>query len=336
MNQPVTVRPPFDIIAMGEALVDLTQVDVDSQGVALYERNPGGAPANLSAAAAKLGLATAFVGVVGDDSQGHFVLDALRDCGVRVDTAVYTTDACTTLAFATFDSAHEEYTYSFVRKPGADQLLKPQDLPNELLARTRVLHVGTFSLTAEPARGTVLDAVGRAHDLGCLVSCDVNYRSHVWENAERARTEARGLIGHCDLLKVSEEEAHLLCGDSADLARAAVDLLDCGPCLVAITRGHAGALLATRAGIVEVDAFVARQVLDTTGAGDSFWGATLAWLLREGRVAARADVERLTLDDLATCGSYACAAASLSVERPGGMTSSPTMLEVAERLVEGE
>lgn len=328
MSRLTTDRPAIDVVAVGEALVDLTQVDVGNQGVALYERNPGGAPANFSAAAAKLGLATTFVGAVGDDPQGHFVVDTLRDCGVDTSAVVFRNDACTTLAFATFDPASEEYAYSFVRKPGADQLLRPQDISDELLARTRVLHVGTFSLTAEPVGGTVLDAVGRARDLGRLVSCDVNYRPHVWNSEKEARVRILELVARCDLLKVSEEEARLLC--SGDVT----ELLERGPRLVAITRGHAGALLATHAGVVEVDAFAARQVLDTTGAGDSFWGATLAWLLREGRVEGIADVERLTLDDLATCGSYACAAASLSVERPGGMTSSPTMLEVAERLNE--
>lgn len=326
-------QPSIDLIALGEALVDLTQVDISPAGVALYERNPGGAPANLSAAAAKLGLNSLFVGAVGDDPQGHFVADTLRSCGVNTSAMVFTRDAYTTLAFATFDEDREGYTYSFVRHPGADQLLKPSNLPSESLEQARILHVGTLSLTNDPCRSAVLDAVWRASQLHTLVSCDVNYRAHAWSRVEDAIQAAYTLIASANLVKVSEEEAYLLCG-RVSLEEAAAQLLAQGPQLVAITLAQAGALLATASHCVKIDAFPVANAIDTTGAGDSFWGACLAWLLREGRIATGDDLAHLSFADLTACGAYGCAAASITVERPGGMTSSPTMLEVADRLTQ--
>lgn len=326
-------QPSIDLIALGEALVDLTQVDVTPAGVALYERNPGGAPANLAAAAAKLGLNALFVGAVGDDPQGRFVADTLRSCGVNTSAMVFTREAYTTLAFATFDEDREGYTYSFVRHPGADELLKPSDLPNATIEHARILHVGTLSLTNDPCRSTVLDAVQRASQLHTLVSCDVNYRAHAWSCPEDAIQAAYALMANANLLKVSEEEAYLLCGQ-VPLEEAAAQLLAQGPQLVAITLAQAGALLATASHCVWVDALPVANAIDTTGAGDSFWGACLTWLLREGRVTSGEDLSHLSATDLAACGAYGCAAASITVERPGGMTSSPTMLEVADRLTQ--
>lgn len=323
----------YDILSVGELLIDLTQVDVTEHGVALYGRNPGGAPANLAAAAAKLGCSTAFVGCVGNDPQGVFALDALTSCGVDVGHSPRTDNACTTMAFATLGPSGGEFSYSFVRKPGADQLLEDADLPSDLLAQAKVLHVGSFSLTAEPSGSTVVDAVRRARELGLLVSCDVNYRPHAWSSEEAARRAMISLVAAADLVKVSQEEAHVLCG-TPDAATAAAALLAQGPRLVAITRAENGAYLATRAGSASVAALAAREVRDTTGAGDSFWGACLAWLLKEGAVGGPADLDGLTASDLAACGAFACATASLTVERPGGMTSSPTRQEVEQRLAQ--
>lgn len=158
MQEPVPAPLPFyDLVSVGEILVDLTQVGVNEYGVALYERNPGGAPANLAAAVAKLGLAAAFVGTVGSDPMGAFLIETLRSCGVDTGLACRTDEACTTLAFATLDPATDGFSYSFVRKPGADQLLRRSELPALLPQAARVLHLGTLSLTDEPSRGTVLD-----------------------------------------------------------------------------------------------------------------------------------------------------------------------------------
>ncbi len=370
--------PSYAVVSVGEILVDLTQVGTNEYGVALYERNPGGAPANLAAAVAKLGLPTAFVGTVGNDPMGGFLIQALQGCDVDTRLVTHTDEACTTMAFATMDPATDGFTYSFVRKPGADQLLRRADLPQALPQATRILHLGTLSLTDEPSRSTVLaladvrkpgaDQLLRRADLpqalpqatrilhlgtlsltdepsrstvlaladearagGTLVSCDANARPHAWPSLDDALRETLRLIERTDLLKVSEEEACLLCATN-DLARAAEHLLGLGPRLVAITLAQNGALLVTPTASAQVEAFSPVEVLDTTGAGDSFWGACLTWLVREARVRTREDVARLDADRLRSCARYGCTAASITVERPGGMTSSPTADEVATRL----
>ena len=332
MQEPVPAPLPFyDLVSVGEILVDLTQVGVNEYGVALYERNPGGAPANLAAAVAKLGLAAAFVGTVGSDPMGAFLIETLRSCGVDTGLACRTDEACTTLAFTTLDPATDGFSYSFVRKPGADQLLRRSDLPALLPQAARVLHLGTLSLTDEPSRGTVLDLAREAQTAGTLVSCDANLRPYAWRSADAMLRETLGLIAHTDLLKVSEEEA-LLLSNTADLAQATERLLGLGPCLLAITRAQDGALLATSSASAQVEAFSPVEVLDTTGAGDSFWGACLAWLVHEAGVRTQADVERLGAGQLHDCARFGCTAASFTVERPGGMTSSPTAEEVTARL----
>lgn len=324
---------PYAVVAVGELLVDLAQVGFTDRGAALYERNPGGAPANLAAAVAKLGLPAAFAGVVGDDPLGAFAVEALAACGVDTSLVRATPEASTTLAFATL-GPDGGFSYSFARRPGADQLLSADDLPADLPARARALHAGTLALTNEPARSAVLTLARRARELGTLVSCDVNYRPHAWPDEGAAREAAFGLMGLCDLVKVNGAEALMLTGE-ADPGRAARALLGRGPALVAVTLAAEGALLATRAASARVEAPAPDEVRDTAGAGDSFWGAALAWLLRAG-VSRRADLERLDAERLAACGRYACAAASLTVESPGGMSSSPAAAEVEVRLGRAE
>ena len=332
MQDPATTSlPAYDVVSVGEILVDLTQVGTDGRGVALYERNPGGAPANLAAAVAKLELAAAFVGTVGNDPMGSFLVEALGDCDVDTGLVCHTDEACTAMAFATLDPTTDGYSYSFVRKPGADQLLRRSDLPVFLPQSCRILHLGTLSLTDEPSRGTVLDLAREAQTAGTLVSCDANLRPHAWRSGDDMLRETLGLVAHADLLKVSEEEACLLAG-TAGLAEATERLLAMGPCLVAVTRAQDGALVATPTASAQVGAFSPVEALDTTGAGDSFWGACLAWLVREAEVRTRADVERLGAEQLRACTRFGCTAASITVERPGGITSSPTADEVAARL----
>ncbi len=321
----------YAVVSVGEILVDLTQIGTNDYGVALYERNPGGAPANLAAAVAKLGLPAAFVGTVGNDPMGSFLTQALEGCGVDTRLVAHADEACTTMAFATLDPTTGGFSYSFVRKPGADQLLRRSDLPALLPQTAQILHLGTLSLTDEPSRSAVRALAQEAQDAGTLVSCDANVRPHAWPSLDDALRETLGLIGHADLLKVSEEEALLLCGAS-DPTQAANQLLELGPRLVAVTLAQNGALLVTPTASAQVDAFSPVEVLDTTGAGDSFWGACLSWLVCEAGARTREDVERLDADQLRECARYGCTAASLTVERPGGMTSSPTADEVAARL----
>jgi len=326
---PTRTHAPFDVIALGELLVDLTERSGGQGGAPVYERNPGGAPANLAAACTRLGLNAALVGKVGDDPMGAVALEALRTCGV--DTSFMQVDAtvCTTLALASLIEGTDSYAYSFVRKPGADQMLRPGELPAEAIRAARVLHVGSLSLTHEPARSATLEAVRLAREAGALVSYDPNHRPHAWDSPGDALEQMLALLPSAELLKVGDSEAELLCREldantpAAEtpgfLSHTACTLRAAGPRLVAITCGARGAYLQSGAGEAWVPAVPAARVCDTTGAGDNFWGAALAWLLREGRVARAADLDALDTLQLAACGAFACHEASRSVELPGGM-----------------
>jgi fructokinase len=319
-----------DVVALGELLIDFTPAGTSPAGQELFERNPGGAPANMLAAAARLGLATQFIGKVGADAHGRFLRRSLVDAGVGVRGLVEDASVFTTLAFVELDRATGERSFSFARKPGADTRLRADEVDADLVRSASVLHVGSLSLTDEPARGATLRAVGVAREAGALVSYDPNYRPALWAS-ERAAVEGMGsLLGSADLVKMNREEAELLSG-TADPRRAARECLERGARLVAVTLDERGAVVANARAVAQVEPFACSPV-DATGAGDTFWGAALEWLLRERGARTAAEVDALGTDDLAELGRYACAAASLCVERRGGIPSVPTRAELLRRL----
>lgn len=310
------IAKTVDIAALGELVVDFTQVGTSPAGRALFERNPGGAPANVLAHASRLGLSTQFIGKVGADAAGSFLRSTLEDAGVGTDGLLTDAAASTTLAFVEVSPSDGERSFSFMRAPGADTLLRADEVGLDLLHRCRILHVGSLSLTSEPARSTTLFAVEEAGEFGALISYDPNYRADVWPSRGVASDEIAGLLAAADLVKINREEVELVCGtvgvSIASEREAAETLLARGPRLVAITLGAQGAYLATRGAQARVAA-VPCEVVDTTGAGDAFWGAALAWLVRERGVQTAADLDALSTEDLAACGSYACTAAAACV-----------------------
>lgn len=337
----------IDLAALGELLIDFTQVSAaNNEGAAtaadpstsaatgeaatLFRRNAGGAPANVLAMAAHLGLTTQFIGKIGADAQGAFLRAALEREGVGTSGLVEDARAFTTLAFVEVDPATGERTFSFARKPGADTLLRPEEIHLETLRSCRVLHVGSVSLTDDPARSATLFAVDEAADAGALISYDPNYRADLWPSVQAALDEMSGIMGSADLVKMNLEEATLICG-ATTAEDAAQAILARGASLAAVTLGNEGALLATRTCSVRTAACPCRAS-DTTGAGDAFWGAALAWLLHERNVRTHEDLDELTADELAECGAVACAAAACCVERPGGIPSMPSASEVRERM----
>lgn len=319
-----------ELICLGEVLIDFTQFGRSPAGQALFERNPGGAPANVAVQAARLGTKAQFIGKVGADAHGAFLRRVLE--GEAVDTSSLASDeeAFTTLAFVEVDPGSGERTFSFARKPGADTRLSCDDLPQEALQACHVLHVGSLSLTDEPARTATLRAIETARRTGALISCDPNYRASLWASEGEAVRWMDALVGMADLVKVNQEEAKLLCGtDCAE--RAAQHILSRGASLVAVTLGTDGALLATHAGQARVPAAPCAPC-DTTGAGDSFWGSLLHWLVTRRGVTALDEVGKLTREDLEAAGRFACAAAACCVEKPGAIPALPTCGEIEHRL----
>lgn len=315
----------YGAAALGETLIDFTPAGRSAAGMRLFEQNPGGAPANVLAALAKLGEKTAFLGKVGCDMHGDFLLETMQTAGIETRGVVRTNEAFTTLAFVSLSESGER-DFSFARKPGADTLLRDDELDMEILQDTKVFHVGSLSLTDEPARGATFAAVRAAKAAGAVISYDPNYRALLWQNEGQAMEQMRSLLPLVDIIKLSDNECALLTG-TADPRGAAEQLVADGiPCAV-VTLGADGALVCTREGAQIVPGFRCETVADTTGAGDAFWGAFLYGLLQSGK-----RPEGLTLEEAASFAHFACAAASLCVEKRGAIPAMPTLAQVKERL----
>lgn len=315
----------FDIAALGELLIDFTDRGLSDAGMRLFEQNPGGAPANMLAAAARLGERTAFIGKVGDDMHGRFLRDTLTAAGIDVTGLVLSPDVFTTLAFVALDDRGERH-FSFARKPGADTCLRSDELPAPLLSSARVLHVGSLSLTDEPVRSATFAAVEAAKRAGAVISYDPNYRAALWPDEAAAAAQMRSMVPYADVMKLSDEETLLLTG-AAEPEEAAHRLLAQGVSCVAVTLGERGALVAVAGGMQTVPAFASDPV-DTTGAGDGFWGGFLHRMLTlDKRPAA------LTVADAADCARWGNATAALCITRRGGIPAMPALGDVQALLL---
>lgn len=316
---------PYDLIALGECLIDLTPAGAAGGGAPLLACNPGGAPANVLAMHARLGGRTAFVGKVGDDAFGRRLARSLAGAGIDTRFMRFTGEAPTTLAVVQLDEKGDR-SFAFYRSPGADTLLCAEEAAEALAAGCGVFHFGSLSLTDEPARTATLKAAAAAKEAGALVSYDPNYRPALWESRESAvHWMARGLA-LADLVKVSEEELGMLTGTD-DPAAGTAALCAGGALLAVATLGPDGAFWRTAAGCGHVPALPV-QAVDTTGAGDAFWGALL-WQLR-GLDAA--GVAALSPDRWAAVTAFACAAGSLTASRPGAIPAMPDAGQIARAL----
>ena len=282
--------------------------------------NPGGAPANVAVAAARLGAQTAFCGKVGRDGFGSYLSQVLQENGVNV-SGLHTSKTPTTMAVVTL-SQEGERSFRFVR--GADVELCPEEIDIRSLANTKVLHFGSVSLTAGAARSATIFAARQARQQGVLVSYDPNYRASLWESEENAVEWMRNPLPLVDLIKLSEEELPLLTG-TADPETASRYLEELGIQLVLITMGEKGAFYRWQ-GKTGVVPGVATSVADTNGAGDTFLGAALS------RLTARGDrpLEKLTAEELEKVLTFANRAASITCSRSGAIPAMPTLDELEE------
>ncbi len=304
-------------ICVGELLIDFTPgTQADS-----YVRHAGGAPANVAVMLQRGGIETGFLGKVGDDDFGRFLVRTLEDNGVRLLCQPYTEEAVTTLAFVTL-APNGERSFTFARKPGADLLLRRKDIPEDAVQQCTLLHAGSVSLTAEPSRVAVRYAMELAHGMGKLVCFDINYREMLWSR-EAAKQQVDAVLPMVDLLKFSEEELDFV----AEEAQMEAFMQKFDVPLMVQTLGAKGAryYLRSQSGFRQgfVEGFCVHAV-DATGAGDAFWGGFLAALLRRG-VTSRAqlseDTVRQALEEANCCGA-------LCVQKKGGIPALPFWQEV--------
>jgi fructokinase len=327
----------MDIVCLGELLVDMFPAELGRRlaAVSAFYPKPGGAPANVAVAAARLGAQSAFIGKVGDEAFGRHLAQILADEGVETRGMRFDRHARTALAFI---AKPDENTSEFVfyRNPGADMLLRPDELDRDVLQSTCAFHFGSISLIQEPSRGATMEAIAIARRAGALISFDVNYRPSLWRSAEQARACVLECLPCVDLLKVNEVEVALLAAEGgsgegmlfslSDLDAPAKLLLDRGPDLVVVTLGSEGSHFRTADGGAYVSPFRV-QTVDATGCGDAFVAALLCQLVREGWRGSGGSV-RLSPTRLCEILRYANAVGALTSLKQGVIPALPSVAEV--------
>ena len=305
----------YDAVALGELLVDFTCRETDKDGYPVLAAHPGGAPANFLAVLAHYGMKTALLAKVGDDAFGRLLRRTAAQAGIDTAGIVVDGSAFTTMAFVTLD-ADGDRDFSFARKPGADMLLRYDELDLSLIDRTRVFHFGSVSMTDEPSRDATRRAAEYARSRVRLVTYDTNLRVPLWKDLSQARQEILWGLSMADVVKISDEEVAFL-WDLPPQEGAEKLLRDCPAGLVFVTCGADGCYYAGRQGAGHVDCPPVHPV-DTTGAGDIFMGSAVAHLLRTGK-----RPEELDAAQLRQIAAAACTEASLSTEHCGGISSIP-------------
>lgn len=314
----------YDVVALGELLIDFTDTGADELGHPILTAHPGGAPGNFLAALTAYGCKTAMIGKVGEDAFGRMLWKELTDRGIGVSGVVRDPDVFTTLAFVTLDQRGER-SFSFARKPGADTCLAFSEVDLGLIDGCRVFHFGTLSLTDEPAREATRQTVAYAREQGKWLSFDPNLRPPLWRDLETARAEMLWGLGQADIVKISAEETDFLWHCEGE--EAAQRLHGLGVKIAFVTLGAEGCLVSGNGFIRRVPALPGIRAVDATGAGDIFGGAALSRLLQTGK-----GLEALTGEDLEAAARFGCAAAGLSTQKRGGISSVPPLAEVLGRL----
>ncbi len=310
-----------DIITFGELLIDLTQRGTDENGNGLFTAFPGGAPANVAVAASRLGVSTGFIGKVGDDAFGRSLEATLSQEGVDTSGLFISHEVPTTMAIVSVDESGER-EFSFYRDPGADTQITSDEVVEALSGHSpKILHVGSLSMTASPAKEACLEAVRYARSKDILISYDPNYRSALWDFEEHAIEMMKVLLPLTDILKVSDEEMEMLTGTS-DLSGGSLRLAGYGIRLVMVTLGEGGVFI--RYGdFTEIIPGYTVQVADTNGAGDAFAGAMLSQIA--GRIGL---LDGLSEEELRSFAAYANKAAALTCSKHGAIPAMPTADEI--------
>jgi fructokinase len=310
----------YDVVALGELLVDFIQNGSSAKGNPIFEANPGGAPCNVLAMLSRLGYQTAFIGKVGEDYFGRMLGKTVRETGISDEGLLYDQNVNTTLALVhTLPDGDRDF--SFYRKPGADIMLTDGEVNRKLIDECRVFHFGSLSLTDEPAATATKAAVTYAKNAGKLISFDPNLREPLWENEGQAKEAIWYGIGECDVLKIADNEIKWLTGkeDYDECVQMIKERSNVK--LVNVTLGNEGSLAYYRDQKVYGRPFLSDRTIDTTGAGDTFCACVIGFLLENGLDGlAEADLERML--------SFANAAASIITTRKGAIRSMPDREEV--------
>ena len=308
----------FDVVALGELLIDFTENGKSAQGNMTYEANPGGAPCNVLAMLNKAGRKTAFIGKVGQDLFGNKLKATLDEVGIDTSNLVIDEDARTTLAFV--DTFRD---FSFYRNPGADMMLRKEDLHEDLIRDAKIFHYGTLSMTHDGVREATKKAIDIAKESGAILSFDPNLRPPLWKTLDGAKEQVAYGLSKCDVLKISDNEIQWFTGEEDFDAGIAKLREQYNIPLIMLSLGRDGSRAYYKDMKVEAAPFLQEKTIETTGAGDTFCASSLNYVLEHG-------LDNLTEENLKELLTFANAAASLITTRKGALRVMSTKEEVLD------
>lgn len=319
----------YDVIALGELLIDMTDNGVSEQGNTLFEANPGGAPCNVLAMLRRLNHKVGFIGKVGDDIFGRKLKKVLEEVGINTDNLLIDKDCRTTLAFVETHPDGDR-SFSFYRNPGADMMLQKEDIHESLLRQTKIFHFGTLSMTHENVRQATMYAVETAKKNGAVISFDPNIREMLWDSLETAKEQVHYGLKMCDVLKISDNEIQWLTGEQDFTAGVKKIRERYEIPLILVSMGKEGSRAYylkedSSEIIVEEKAVLQKNTIETTGAGDTFMGCVLHFILNNG-------LKHLEQTDLSQMLRFANAAASIITTRKGALRVMPDLRDIEENI----
>jgi len=316
----------YDVVALGELLIDFTQNGISSQGNPLFEANPGGAPCNVLSMLNNLGKKTAFIGKVGNDQFGLTLKSTLEELGIGTSNLLLDDEVHTTLALVhTFEDGDRDF--SFYRNPGADMMLTADEVDEALLQDTKMFHFGSLSMTHEGVHEATKKALDVAKKAGAMISFDPNLREPLWDTLDHAKEMIRFGLSYCDILKISDNEIVWLTGeeDFTEGVKKIREEFDIP--LILVSMGKDGSRAYYEDYYVEEKPFLMENTIETTGAGDTFCACVINYVLENG-------LAGLSREKLVKMLRFANAAAALVTTKKGALRVMPTVAEV-EKVING-
>ena len=318
------MEPKYDVIAMGELLIDFTENGYSEQENHILEANPGGAPCNVLAMLNRLGKKTSFLGMVGKDQFGMLLRDTLKELGIDTSHLYESEKVHTTLAFVhTLEDGDREF--AFYRNPGADMMLRKEEVEEALLKETKLFHFGSLSMTSSEAEEATKYAIWTAKQNGAIISFDPNLRPALWNHLDEAKEKIAFGMSQCDVLKISDNEITFMTGET-DIDRGVQKLIEKYQIpFVCATMGNQGSKAFFGSEIVEAEAFLMEDTIDTTGAGDTFCACLLDYILRYG-------IQKQDKERVREMLQFANAAAALITTKKGALRVMPEREEIEKVL----
>ena len=264
---------PLDVLTIGEMVVDFISVEKTDtlSNASTFERHLGGSPANIAVYVSKLGGASAVIAKTGIGALGQFLKSELQLHGVTADYLMMDHRTHTTVIFVSSTAA----TPDFEEFRSGDYLLRPEEMSDGAISRTKVVHASTFALSLEPCRSAVLGAFRRAREMGKIVSLDPNYSRRVWPDYKEARGVISEAYRYVDVTKPSADDARRVFGPGYEPEQYIEMFHDLGAKIVILTRSGGLVTVSDNGKVEHVGPLPRVKIENVTGARDAFWSALL-------------------------------------------------------------